>query len=512
MTAVGRRAQGWVAEWQRSHGHAPRVLHLGNIANNAYLNAKLLRAAGVEADVLCCDYYHIMGCPEWEDADLSGDYGSDDLPDFKRANLSGFRRPEWFVQGPSGLCLPYLTSVQQKAGTKTAVLRGALALSRNPRMRRTAEPFLALRRRARGVRLRRRASAGLQGDVLMSRAKALSEAFARVFPQRVDRPSAEGLLPLVAAYMPFQAILPAYDVIHAYATQGLLPLVANRPYVVYEHGTIRGLPFEAEPVWQLCALSYRCAARVFITNADAVHAIRRLGLERITFVPHPVNEEHLAEDDQSRSIQRQLRQEFDSDFVVFHPARQDWSPVKDPVWEKGNDVFIRGFARFVREVNPRAAAVFVHWGRSIAATERLLMELGIAGRVRWIAPLPNRSMVRWICAADVVADQFLVGAFGGITPKALACGRTVLLKLDEEAHRWCFPEMPPVLNAPDEEAVFEQLRRVYLQPQLRRTLERDGPAWYRRYHSNDVVRDRLLDVYQAVLAEGAPSRTADSYA
>jgi len=512
VTTACLSAQHWVDDFQRSQGRAPRVLHLGNIANNAYLNAKLSRAAGVEADVLCCDYYHIMGCPEWEDADLAGDYGSDDLPDFTRVDLSGFRRPEWFVQGPSGLCLPYLTSIQQKRYVKAAVLRRALDLSRNPRMRRTAEPLLDLRRRARSARLRAAVSAGVQGDALMVRARALSQAFARVFPERGDRPSPEDLIPLVAAYGPFQSILSPYDVIHAYATQGLLPLVANRPYVAYEHGTIRALPFKAEPLWQLCALSYRSAAHVFITNADALHAIRSLGLERVTFVPHPVNEAQLAEDDRSRALRRQLREELDSNFLVFHPARQDWTASKDPVWEKANDVFIRGFARFVREVNPRAAAVFVRWGRSVADTERLLHELGIAGRVRWVAPLPNRSMVRWIHASDLVADQFLIGAFGGITPKALACGRAVMLKLDEAVHRWCFPEMPPVLNAHDEGAVFEHLRRVYVQPDLRRALERDGLSWYRRHCSNDVVRDRLLGVYEGIIAEGAVSRTADSYA
>ena len=41
-----------------------RVLHIGNVANNAYLNAKLLASAGVESDVLSYAHYHIMGSPE----------------------------------------------------------------------------------------------------------------------------------------------------------------------------------------------------------------------------------------------------------------------------------------------------------------------------------------------------------------------------------------------------------------------------------------------------------------
>jgi glycosyltransferase involved in cell wall biosynthesis len=511
VTAAAPAAADWVAAWRRRLGRAPRVLHLGNIANNAYLNAKVLRAAGVDADVLCCDYYHIMGCPEWEDADLTGDHGSDDLPDWNRVDLRGFRRPEWFVQGPSTLCRAYLTALQQGRTRRAAALRQCLGLSMRPRLRRGVEPLLALRRRARSLRQPPAAPPGAPPHALVARAGALSAAFAAAFPDRADRPTPDDLFPLVAAYAPFESILEPYDLVHAYATQGLLPLVAGRPYVVYEHGTIRGLPFQPEPLWQLCALSYRQAEHVFITNADAVDAARRLGLERVTFVPHPINEEHLAQDDEARALRQRLQSELDTDFVVFHPSRQDWTESGDPVWEKGNDVFLRGFARFVREVNPRAAAVLVQWGRSVAATRRLAAELGIESRIRWIAPQPNRSMVRWMHAADVIADQFLVGAFGGITPKALACGRPVMLKLDEDAHRWCFAELPPVLNTADERAVLDALRRTYLQPDVARDLAVRGQEWYRRHHSNEVVRDRLLTAYATVVERAERQRSPGVY-
>ncbi len=51
-------------------GRPVRVLHIGNIANNAFHNAKLQRKLGLDADVLCYDYYQLMGCPEWEDSEF----------------------------------------------------------------------------------------------------------------------------------------------------------------------------------------------------------------------------------------------------------------------------------------------------------------------------------------------------------------------------------------------------------------------------------------------------------
>ena len=102
------QAHAWIEEFRRRNGHAPRVLHVGNIANNAYNNAKLLNAAGLDCDVICYDYYHIMGCPEWEDADFSGDLRSDFYPAWERLDLKKFRRPRWFAQGRRNTCIRYL--------------------------------------------------------------------------------------------------------------------------------------------------------------------------------------------------------------------------------------------------------------------------------------------------------------------------------------------------------------------------------------------------------------------
>jgi len=93
----------WLDEFERKTGRPLRVLHVGNIANNAFINAKLMRKIGVHADVVCADYYHIMGTPEWEEAEFKGDYGDPYFPDWWRA-VRGYLRPSWFFQGPRRLC------------------------------------------------------------------------------------------------------------------------------------------------------------------------------------------------------------------------------------------------------------------------------------------------------------------------------------------------------------------------------------------------------------------------
>ena len=102
----------WAREFERRNGRPLRVLHIGNIANNAYNNAKIQRNAGIEADVVCYGYYHIMGTPEWEDAEIGGRFADPFLPDWWSVDLGSWQRPEWFIQGPLHLCLNDLRARQ----------------------------------------------------------------------------------------------------------------------------------------------------------------------------------------------------------------------------------------------------------------------------------------------------------------------------------------------------------------------------------------------------------------
>lgn len=114
--------QEWLAEFEHTHGRPLRVLHIGNIANNAYINAKIQRRHGIEADVSCHDYFHVMGCPEWEDAPFTGDVGDPFFPDWWAVDLHGFERPRWFAQGRLVTCQHYLLAVRRGQRVRAALL------------------------------------------------------------------------------------------------------------------------------------------------------------------------------------------------------------------------------------------------------------------------------------------------------------------------------------------------------------------------------------------------------
>ena len=108
----------FIEQFQKAAGRPLRVLHIGNIANNAYNNALIQRRYGIAADTICYDYYHVMGCPEWEAATFSK-VTDNFFPDWWATELGGWQRPDWFVQGPLTICLGYLRA--RNAGDNDAV-------------------------------------------------------------------------------------------------------------------------------------------------------------------------------------------------------------------------------------------------------------------------------------------------------------------------------------------------------------------------------------------------------
>jgi glycosyltransferase involved in cell wall biosynthesis len=502
----------WLAEFGRTRGRRPRILHIGNIANNAYLNAKFLNRAGFDCDVICADYYHVMSCPEWEDADYRGDIRNDLFPAWPEVDIGDFERPRWFAQGPTIACLEYLLARRERPAdadkhwsrllderdAECAIHRGEIRLVAAHSSRRMLAgkairkfwklPYLAAQRSAK----LRWLAMSLGSSPFMAAVRRACQRFAELFPDREDRLRPIEFETFAYSYPLWTKLLGHYDLAVGYATNGVFPMLAGVPYVAFEHGTIRNIPFEPTTQGRLCALVYRLAGQTFITNCDSQQSAERLGLKRYRFVPHPINEDPHPTADPA-AIRRDLRAKLASDFIVFHPARQHWSVERDTSWDKGNDILIEGFARFVREVNPKAGAVFVEWGQTLQQSKNLLSDRGIADRVLWIAPQPASRMNAHVAACDALADQFCIGAFGSTMPRGLMLGTPNLIYLNESAHRWCMPEMPPVLNTRTPDDVFAALKRLYQDPNYSRQVADAGKAWYAKYHSSRVVADAFAE-------------------
>jgi glycosyltransferase involved in cell wall biosynthesis len=595
-------------------GRPPRILHIGNIANNAYNNARIQRQYGIEADVLSYDYYHVMSTPEWEDATFQGEVDPD-CPNWWGTSLRGWRRPDWFVQGPVAGCLQYLRAchlgleatqrllwryleacclgqvryrAQQAGGQPQPMpLRLGLALEaatalgvdRGPSRRiddATLSTLFALRA-ADGSPLFRIAQDDadnaellpLQGSAApRSPAKGVPAAEKQsgtglaARPDRVARRMAWSLLRRLAVlahhgvkselaalrsyhaaidqtgrdrqflelvtslqaeleaipldqrnkFIGFYALIGAqfldifkfYDIVQGYSTDGGLCLMnGHGPFVSYEHGTLRDLPFGNDFYGLVTRAVYAASARVFVTNSDVLPSVDRMGLtpDRVICLPHAFDDRKLM---RFRAENPDL-QPPEGPTLFFSPTRQHWQD-KSGSWTKGNDVLLRAAAILAGE-GLDFRLHLVEWGKELAASKALIEELGIADKVAWLPTMQKRELWAAYCTAHAVVDQFTLPALGGVGFEAMALGRRLITSADESQLSRFFGEPPPCFAAASVADCAAQMRRVIADPADEAGFGERAARWMSTYHSAERIVSLQATAYRQ-LVEATPSSRA----
>ena len=306
------------------------------------------------------------------------------------------------------------------------------------------------------------------------------------------RPHAVDFFKIYPARKWFQQWFKGYDLIQAYATEPIHAMLfaTGQPYVAFEHGTMREIPFEDSTTGRLLTLAYRQAGRVLITNPDVITSAQRLGLTNFQFIPHPVDETKYRP--RPTLLRDQLVNRYQTDLILFAPSRHNWAL-------KGNDLLIRAFARLRKEVGRRAILILSDWGQEVDRSRALIGALELEPVVIWTPPLNKTKLIDYYNAADVVLDQFTLGVFGTVTPEAMACGKPVVLNFNRQVHEWCFPEMPPVLGARTEHEIFERLMELSEDPGYCAAIGLAAREWVVKHHGWELVADRQVSVYRELL-------------
>lgn len=538
----------WLRGFHQKFDRRPTVLHIGNIANNAYNNAHLLNQAGFDCDVICYDYYHTMACPEWEDADFSTKIQNDNFPDWWRINLKGFKRPRWFAQGSLRTCIQYLIakrtnstesdSLWLRLSIQNGLLRRAESISVfrsvwldrlsvfSSKMKRLAailvvgrfdevpqKAFSILKPRVPNalfmpavglllvlfvlVRVLGTPFKGLinrQNETIEHHVRRLLGYWKEEFPERSDVLLKEDLLPFVSVLTEWRALMNHYDFVVGYSTDPLLPLLVEKPYFALEHGTIRDIPYTKSSIGRLCALSYRKAQHVFVTNFDCLESAITLAPGRFTMINHPYDEDHGLSVTDAFVVRSALQEELDSSFLVFHPTRHDWVPGTGYA-DKSNDVLIHAFIK-LRMSGVKAGMICCNWGANVKESKALLSNVGLDRYVKWIDPLPITPFERLCRASDLVADQFKLGSFGGVCFKAMAVGAPIITYLNESLLLRQFPEVPPVVNCSNTEDIFVRLGELVANPEQLRKLGESSRSWMKTYHGKHATVNAQVDQFR----------------
>ncbi len=196
------------------------------------------------------------------------------------------------------------------------------------------------------------------------------------------------------------------------------------------------------------------------------------------------------------------------DFVVFHPSRlmmRDHPSLRATGQWKRNGVLIEGFARFVRRCpsqRPVLALIDREASPDVQRAKALIEALGVAAHVVWLRPprsigFTRDELLTLYSAADVVADDFGIGWFGGVALEALAVGRPVLTYIDDAVMSQLYPSHP-MLSAGTADAVAATLMRLAESESWRRAVGAEGRRWLETFHSEAaagaVYAARIADI------------------
>ena len=74
--------------------------------------------------------------------------------------------------------------------------------------------------------------------------------------------------------------------------------------------------------------------------------------------------------------------------------------------------------------------ITVEWGKKVNESKELVEQLGITSNVKWIKPQSIFMMTKFFSISDIIIDQFILGAIGSITAKAMFHGKPIMTYID----------------------------------------------------------------------------------
>lgn len=200
------------------------------------------------------------------------------------------------------------------------------------------------------------------------------------------------------------------------------------------------------------------------------------------------------------------------EIVYFMLARHSWTSVWNDI--KGNDKFIRAFARAVKQGHTRLRLVCIEKGPDVAASKRLIRELEIEQSVEWVQEMNKDRMRAFYSLPNVVVvDQFWhddwrrrfpadtpvprIG-FGSGSIEALSAKRPLITVFFEQD--FYGGASPPILSAFREDEIYERIiESIALGEDGRREAGERGHAFVMKYHDWRSTIDSYIEQLHAIL-------------
>lgn len=112
---------------------------------------------------------------------------------------------------------------------------------------------------------------------------------------------------------------------------------------------------------------------------------------------------------------------------------------------------------------------------------------------RRIEKMNHEEVIKLYRDADIIIDQVLCGSYGLLSVESMALGKPVLTFIRPDLIS-SFPLDLPIVNA-NPSNLFEKVKRLLDNPELRRELGVRGRKYVEKVHSHNLVADQLITIY-----------------
>ena len=190
--------------------------------------------------------------------------------------------------------------------------------------------------------------------------------------------------------------------------------------------------------------------------------------------------------------QTYIPQPFRREMRILYGARLSWDIGAGDCTElddKGTDVFLRAFARYIRSGGKARLRLF-RVGARLAEAETMVRELHMESHVDWCDHLPQHAFNEALEEADLVVDQTGTSHIGMAVVDAMTKGRPVLAKAPDMA-LWGIGEDLPICHAATEDDICSWLQRLDGDPALRERIGLASRAFVEKHWSASIAAQKI---------------------
>jgi glycosyltransferase involved in cell wall biosynthesis len=131
----------------------------------------------------------------------------------------------------------------------------------------------------------------------------------------------------------------------------------------------------------------------------------------------------------------------------------------------------------------------------LKAVEELKLELDFDFKL--LEHMPRNEAMRQVQQCDIFIDQLMLGSHGLSSCEAMSFGKPVLCYIMPAVYKNGLSADCPIVNVTIE-TIKEELRKLIINPSLRRELGQKGREYALKYHDADVIAHRFVEIYKEV--------------